>query len=100
MSIIGKVRGCTSSLIPTVEPLSVFLIRRSETAFDASWLLVKTLHHGTHEESSVKRLSLASLFAAVLINAVTAVGWGKATQRTSRTVASSKRLGALVAQLR
>ena len=48
----------------------------------------------------MKRLSLASLFAAVLINAVTAVAWGKATQRTCRTVASSKRLGALVAQLR
>jgi hypothetical protein len=48
----------------------------------------------------MKRLSLASLFAAVLINAVKAVAWGKATHRTCRTVASSKRLGALVAQLR
>ena len=46
----------------------------------------------------MKRLSLASLFAAVLINALTA--WGKATHQTCRTVASSKRLGALVAQLR
>jgi len=48
----------------------------------------------------MKRLNLASLFAGVLINAVKAVAWGKATPRTGRTVASSKRLGALVAQLR
>ena len=48
----------------------------------------------------MKRFSLASLFNARLFNAVTAVAWGKATQRTCRTVASSKRLGALVAQLR
>ena len=48
----------------------------------------------------MKRFSLASLFNALLFNAVTAVASGKATQRTSRTVASSKRLGALVAQLR
>ena len=48
----------------------------------------------------MKRLKLPSLFAAVLINAVTAVAWGKAAHRTCRTVASSKRLGALVAQLR
>jgi len=48
----------------------------------------------------MKRFSLASLFPAVLINAVTAVAWGKATQPTCRRVASSKRLGALVAQLR
>ena len=49
----------------------------------------------------MERFSLASLFNAFLFNAVTAVAWGKATQRTSRsTVASSKRLGALVAQLR
>lgn len=48
----------------------------------------------------MKRFSLASLFGALLINAVTAVVRGKATQRTSRPVASSKRLGALVAQLR
>ena len=48
----------------------------------------------------MKRLSLTSLFGAALINAVAAVAWGKATQRTSRRVASSKRLGALVAQLR
>lgn len=48
----------------------------------------------------MKRLSLASLFGAVLINAITAVAWGKATQPTSRRVASSQRLGALVAQLR
>ena len=48
----------------------------------------------------MKRSSLASLFNAFLFNAVTAVAWGKATQRTCRTVTSSKRLGALVAQLR
>lgn len=48
----------------------------------------------------MKRFGLASLFAALLINAVTAVVWGKATPRTCRTGASSKRLGALVAQLR
>jgi hypothetical protein len=48
----------------------------------------------------MKRLKLPSLFAAVLINAVKAVGWGKATHRTGRTIASSNRLGALVAQLR
>jgi hypothetical protein len=48
----------------------------------------------------MKRFSLASRFAAVLSNAVTAVARGKATQRNSRRVASSKRLGALVAQLR
>jgi hypothetical protein len=48
----------------------------------------------------MKRSSLASLFAAALINAVTAVTSGKATQRTGSTVTSSKRLGALVAQLR
>jgi hypothetical protein len=44
----------------------------------------------------MKRFSLASVFAALLLNAVTA----KATQRISRPVASSKRLGALVGQLR
>jgi hypothetical protein len=48
----------------------------------------------------MKRFSLAWLFNALLFNAVTAVAWGRATQRTSRTVASSKRLGTLVAQLR
>lgn len=48
----------------------------------------------------MKRLSLATLFAALLSNAVTAVAWGKATQPTGRRVANSKRLGALVAQLR
>ena len=48
----------------------------------------------------MKRFSLPSLFNALLFNAVTAVTWGKATQRTCRTVTSSKRLGALVAQLR
>ena len=48
----------------------------------------------------MERFSLASLFNAFLFNAVTAVAWGKATQRTCRTVTSSKRLGALVAQLR
>ena len=48
----------------------------------------------------MERFSLASLFNAFLFNAVTAVAWGKATHRTCRTVASSKRLGALVAQLR
>ena len=48
----------------------------------------------------MKRSSLASLFNALLLNAVTAVATGKATQRTCRTVTSSKRLGALVAQLR
>ena len=47
----------------------------------------------------MKRFSLASVFAA-LLNAVTAVARGKATQRISRPVASSKRLGALVGQLR
>ena len=48
----------------------------------------------------MKPFSLASLFAALLVNAVTAVARDKDTQRTRRTVASSKRLGALVAQLR
>ena len=48
----------------------------------------------------MKRFSLASVFAALLLNAVTAVARGKATQRISRPVASSKRLGALVGQLR
>jgi hypothetical protein len=48
----------------------------------------------------MKRLSLASLFAAALINAITAVVWGNATQTTGRRAASPKRLGALVAQLR
>ena len=48
----------------------------------------------------MKRSSLASLFNTLLFNAVTAVAWGKATRRTCRTVTSSKRLGALVAQLR
>ena len=48
----------------------------------------------------MERFSLASLFNALLFNAATAVAWGKATQRTCRTVTSSKRLGALVAQLR
>jgi hypothetical protein len=48
----------------------------------------------------MKRFSLASLFAAVLINAVTAVTRGKNTRPTCPGVASSKRLGALVAQLR
>ena len=47
----------------------------------------------------MKRLSLASFFAAVLINVVTAVR-GKATKQTCRTVANLKRLGALVARLR
>jgi hypothetical protein len=48
----------------------------------------------------MKRFSLASLFAAPLINAVRAVVWGKAAQPTHRRTASSKRLGALVVQVR
>ena len=35
---------------------SVFLIRRSAIAFDASCLLVKAIRHGTHEESSHEAL--------------------------------------------
>jgi hypothetical protein len=38
------------------EPVSVFLIRRSAIAFDASCLLVKAIHHGAHEESSHETL--------------------------------------------
>ena len=38
------------------EPVSVFLIRRSAIAFDASCLLVKAIHRGTHEESSHETL--------------------------------------------
>ena len=38
------------------ERVSVFLIRRSAIAFDASCLLVKAIHHGTHEESSLETL--------------------------------------------
>jgi hypothetical protein len=48
----------------------------------------------------MKRFGLASLFAALLINAITAVTRGTAAQLNSRRVAGSKRLGALVAQLR
>lgn len=48
----------------------------------------------------MKRFSLASLCAGALIHAVRALAWGKAAEPTRCRVASPKRLGAFVAQLR
>ena len=46
----------------------------------------------------MKRFSLASFFAAVLINAVTAVAWDNATQRLVAQ-SQARNASALVAQL-